>query len=67
MARAVNIVSVAPPVFSEDNRSVLLSAVLAVDPEDMVAARKHGRLDARALLKTAGPAARPSRWAGPRH
>ena len=37
MARAVNIVSVAPPVFSEDNRSVLLSAVLAVDPEDLAA------------------------------
>ncbi|MFN8101156.1 MAG: MMPL family transporter [Mycobacterium sp.] len=37
MARAVNIVSVAPPVFAEDNRSVLLSAVLAVDPEDMAA------------------------------
>ncbi len=33
--RAVNIVSVAPPVFSDDNRSALLSAVLAVDPEEM--------------------------------
>jgi RND superfamily putative drug exporter len=33
--QAVNIVSVAPPVFSDDNRSALLSAVLAVDPEDM--------------------------------
>ena len=33
--QAVNIVSVAPPVFSDDNRSALLSAVLAVDPEEM--------------------------------
>jgi len=33
--RAVNIVSVSPPVFSDDNRSALLSAVLAVDPEEM--------------------------------
>ncbi len=33
--QAVNIVSVAPPVFADDNRSALLSAVLAVDPEDM--------------------------------
>lgn len=34
-SRAVNIVSVAPPVFADDNRSALLSAVLAVDPEEM--------------------------------
>ena len=33
--QAVNVVSVAPPVFSDDNRSALLSAVLAVDPEDL--------------------------------
>jgi len=33
--QAVNIVSVAPPVFADDNRSALLSAVLAVDPEDL--------------------------------
>jgi RND superfamily putative drug exporter len=33
--QAVNIVSVAPPVFGDDNRSALLSAVLAVDPEDL--------------------------------
>ncbi|MET0898489.1 MAG: MMPL family transporter [Mycobacterium sp.] len=37
MGRAVNIASVAPPVFSDDNRSALLSAVLAVDPEDTAA------------------------------
>jgi RND superfamily putative drug exporter len=35
--QAVNIVSVSPPVFADDNRSALLSAVLAVDPEDMKA------------------------------
>ncbi|MBU3751388.1 MAG: MMPL family transporter, partial [Mycobacterium sp.] len=33
--QAVNIVSVAPPVFGDDNRSALLSAILAVDPEEM--------------------------------
>ena len=33
--RAVNIVSVSPPTFSDDNRSALLSAVLAVDPEEL--------------------------------
>jgi RND superfamily putative drug exporter len=33
--QTLNIVSVAPPVFGDDNRSALLSAVLAVDPEDM--------------------------------
>ena len=52
MARAVNIVSVAPPVFSEDNRSVLLSAVLAVDPEDMAARNTVDWMRA-ALPKTA--------------
>ena len=34
-SRAVNIVSVSPPEFSDDNRSALLSAVLAVDPEEL--------------------------------
>ncbi len=33
--QAVNIVSVSPPVFGDDNRSALLSAVLAVDPEEL--------------------------------
>lgn len=33
--QAVNIVSVSPPVFADDNRSALLSAVLAVDPEEI--------------------------------
>jgi RND superfamily putative drug exporter len=35
--QAVNIVSVSPPMFGDDNRSALLSAVLAVDPEEMKA------------------------------
>jgi RND superfamily putative drug exporter len=34
MAKAPNIMSVSPPVFSSDDRSALLSAVLSVDPED---------------------------------
>lgn len=34
IGRAVNVASVTPAVFSDDNRSALLSAVLAVDPED---------------------------------
>ena len=34
-SRAVNIVSVSAPEFSDDNRSALLSAVLAVDPEEL--------------------------------
>lgn len=37
MSRAVNIVNVSPAVFSDDNRSAMLSAVLAVDPEDIAA------------------------------
>ena len=35
MSSALNVVSVAPPVISDDNRSVLLSGILAVDPEDL--------------------------------
>jgi len=34
-AKAVNIVSVSPPAFGDDQRSALLSAVLAVDPEEL--------------------------------
>ncbi|WP_199256334.1 MMPL family transporter [Mycolicibacterium mengxianglii] len=37
MGRTADIASVAPPVFSDDNRSALISAVLAVDPEDAAA------------------------------
>src|SRR6476620_7937122 len=35
MAQAPNTVSVTPPVFGNDYRSALLSAVLSVDPEDL--------------------------------
>ncbi|MGZ8801623.1 MAG: MMPL family transporter [Mycobacterium sp.] len=35
MAQAPNPVSVSPPVFGNDYRSALLSAVLSVDPEDL--------------------------------
>ncbi len=35
MAQGPNVVSVAPPVFGQDYRHALLSAVLSVDPEDM--------------------------------
>ncbi len=35
MAQAPNVVSVSPPVFGDDYRRALLSAVLSVDPEDM--------------------------------
>lgn len=37
MAQGPNVVSVSPPVFGEDYRHALLSAVLSVDPEDMAA------------------------------
>ncbi|PRC49489.1 hypothetical protein C6A85_74455, partial [Mycobacterium sp. ITM-2017-0098] len=35
MTQAPNTVSVSPPVFGNDYRSALMSAVLSVDPEDM--------------------------------
>jgi len=35
LAQAPDVVTVTPPVFSDDNHSALLSAVLSVDPEDM--------------------------------
>ncbi len=35
MAQGPNVVSVGPPVFGQDYRHALLSAVLSVDPEDM--------------------------------
>jgi len=37
ISEAPNIVSVAPPVFADDNSSALLSTVLSVDPEDLAA------------------------------
>ena len=50
---AVNIASVLPPEFSDDNRSALLSAVLAVDPEDLRARQTVDWLRAN-LPETAG-------------
>ncbi len=35
MGRAINVVSVSPPQFSDDGHSALLSGVLSVDPEDL--------------------------------
>jgi uncharacterized membrane protein YdfJ with MMPL/SSD domain len=35
MTQAPNVIQVSPPVFSDDNHSAMLSAVLSVDPEDM--------------------------------
>src|SRR5262245_45876197 len=37
MAQGPNVVSVSPPVFGDDYRRALLSAVLSVDPEDLAA------------------------------
>ena len=37
MTQAPDVAQVAPPVFSNDNRSALFSVVLSVDPEDLVA------------------------------
>jgi heme transporter len=37
MTQAPNVASVGPPQFADDNGSALLSAVLSVDPEDLVA------------------------------
>jgi len=39
MTRAPDIVSVAPPVFADNNSSAMLAAVLSVDPEDLAARR----------------------------
>ncbi|MGO9381659.1 MAG: MMPL family transporter [Mycobacterium sp.] len=47
MTQAPNIVSVSPPQFAEDNGSVLLSAVLSVDPEDMKARETVGWMRAQ--------------------
>jgi uncharacterized membrane protein YdfJ with MMPL/SSD domain len=37
MTRAINVATVSPPEFSDDNRSALITAVLSVDPEDLAA------------------------------
>jgi uncharacterized membrane protein YdfJ with MMPL/SSD domain len=54
MAQAPAVISVSPPVFSDDNHSALLSAVLSVDPEDM-AARDSIDWMREQLPGTAGP------------
>jgi uncharacterized membrane protein YdfJ with MMPL/SSD domain len=57
MAQAPNVVTVAPPVFGDDYRRALLSAVLTVDPEDM-GARETVDWMREQLPKTAGAGAR---------
>jgi RND superfamily putative drug exporter len=68
MAQGPNVVSVAPPVFGDDYRRALLSAVLSVDPEDMAARdtvdwmREQlpavpGVSDSRARIDVGGPTA----------
>ncbi|WP_113963127.1 MMPL family transporter [Mycobacterium shimoidei] len=37
VAQAPDVVSVAPPVFADDNSSAMVAAILAVDPEDLAA------------------------------
>jgi len=67
--QAVNIVSVSPPMFGDDNRSALLSAVLAVDPEEMRARDTidwlRATLPKLPELNVAGPAAPELNVAGP--
>ena len=68
MAQAPNVVLVSPPVFGDDYRRALLSAVLTVDPEDMAARdtvdwmreqlpRAPGVSDTRARIDVGGPTA----------
>jgi heme transporter len=65
MTQAPNVISVSPPVFSDDNHSALFSAVLSVDPEDMGARdsidwmREHlpGKPGAQASIDVGGPTA----------
>ncbi len=42
MTQAPNVISVAPPVYADDNSSAMLSAVLSVDPEDLGARETVG-------------------------
>ena len=55
VAAAPNMATVAPPVFADDDRSALISAVLSVDPEDLSARQSIDWL--RAQLPGAAPAA----------
>jgi RND superfamily putative drug exporter len=65
MAQGPDVISVSPPVFSDDNHSALLSAVLSVDPEDMGAResvdwmREHlpGTPGEQATIDVGGPTA----------
>ncbi len=65
MTQAPNIVSVTPPVFGNDYRSALLSAVLSVDPEDLGARETvdwmreqlPSATDGRARIDVGGPTA----------
>ena len=52
MGQAPNIISVAPPVFADNNSSAMLSGVLSVDPEDLGARNTIGWM--RAHLPAAG-------------
>jgi RND superfamily putative drug exporter len=54
MVQAPHVINVSPPVFGNDNRSALFSAVLSVDPEDMEA-RDTVSWMRRHLPGTAGP------------
>ncbi|WP_343603090.1 MMPL family transporter, partial [Mycobacterium sp.] len=56
MGRAPDVVSVAQPVFADDDSSAMLSAVLSVDPEDLRA--RHTVDWMRAQLPTVAGAAR---------
>lgn len=55
MAKAPDVASVPPPVYSEDKKSALLSAVLSVDPEDMRARHTVDWMRSQ-LPRTAGDA-----------
>lgn len=57
VAQAPNMATVAPPVFSDDNRSALISAVLSVDPEDLSARESVDWLRAELPGVAAGAAA----------
>jgi RND superfamily putative drug exporter len=65
MAQGPNVVSVSPPVFGDDYRRALLSAVLSVDPEDMGARETVDWMrkqlptvpDANARIDVGGPTA----------
>jgi uncharacterized membrane protein YdfJ with MMPL/SSD domain len=65
LTQAPDVTTVTPPVFSDDNHSALLSAVLSVDPEDMGAResidwmRQHlpGTAGQRVSIDVGGPTA----------